>query len=91
LFIYEDYKLKICDPQTKTGARGGVQSLTEICRKKHFKIFFSRSSAPKMPIFTQKLGYIVKILNYKNRYTQTKTGAPGGVQCLTKKYIENMF
>ena len=50
------------------------------------QIFFSRTTAPEMPIFTQKLVYIVKILNCKNRDPRTKTGAPGGVQSLT--YIE---
>ena len=55
------------------------------------KIFFSRTTAPEMPIFTKKHVYIVKILNCKNRNPRTKTGAPGGVQNLTGKYIEKMF
>lgn len=55
------------------------------------KIFFSRTTVPDMPIFTKKLIFIVKILNYKNRDPRTKTGAPDRVQSLTQDYKGKVF
>lgn len=41
-------------------------------------IFFSRMTAPEMPVYSQKLVCIPKILYGKNRNPKTKTGAPDG-------------
>lgn len=49
---------------------------------------FSRTTASEMPIITQKLVYIMNILNCEIRDPLTKTGAPGGAQRTPKFSID---
>lgn len=60
-------------------------STFKITWEKYFKISFSRTNAPKMPIFLQKPVHVcvVMIQNCKNRGPKTITGAAGRVQSLT--------
>lgn len=64
---------KNCDLRTKRGPQMGLKkhrNILEIC----FKIFFLRITALEMTMFTQKLVYMVKILNCKIRDPGLKLG-----------------
>lgn len=57
----------------------------------YLKIFFFRTTTPEMPMFIQKLVYIMEIPNCEHCDPQPNTRAPIGVQSLTEQYIEKMF